>query len=220
MFLRAFTTFAMFTSIVAQAGEITVKALDAQGEPLSQVAVTLKGAASLKPQPAGKAEISQINTQFTPHVLIVPRLTDVSFPNLDNTRHQVYSFSAVKRFTTNLFAGREAEPVHFDQPGLVPIGCNIHDRMQAYIYVTDAPRYGISDSTGTILFDELPAGEYQIEALHPWQLRGGTVTRDAVLRRDSQKVDVSINIGTIGPDPRIPRRQTTNPLIRRNPFAR
>lgn len=220
MLLRMFTTFALATAVAAQAGEITVKAVDAQGAPLSQVAVALKGAGSLTPQAAGKAEISQINTQFTPHVLIVPRHTDVSFPNLDNTRHQVYSFSAVKRFTTNLFAGREAEPVNFDQPGLVPIGCNIHDRMHAYIYVTDAPRYGITDSTGTIRFDNLPAGEYQIEALHPWQTRAGTVAHSAVLRRDIQKLDVSISVGAIGPDPRIPRRQNSNPLIRRNPFAR
>jgi plastocyanin len=220
MFLRTFVCLAMITGVVAQAGEITVMALDARGEPLAQVAVTLKGPASLTPQPAKKAEVSQINTQFTPHVLIVPRLTDVSFPNLDNTRHQVYSFSAAKRFTTNLFAGREAEPVNFDQPGLVPIGCNIHDRMHAYIYVTDAPRYGISDSSGTIRFDNLPAGEYRIEALHPWQLRGGTIAHNAVLRRDTQKLDISINLGAIGPDPRIPRRQNTNPLIRSNPFAR
>jgi plastocyanin len=199
---------------------ITVRVTDANGLPLPHAVVTLSGAGLLPQPPPARAEVNQLNTQFQPHVLIIPRHTSVAFPNLDNTRHQVYSFSAVKRFTTNLFAGHEADPVEFDQPGLVAIGCNIHDRMHAYIYVTEAPRFTVTGADGLARFDGLDTGDYRIEALHPWQARANSFIREVRVRRAGQSLEQSVNVGATGPDPRTPRRQSTNPLIRSNPLAR
>ena len=218
MLLRLITTVSTCAIGALTAAELTVTTTNLQGSPVSQAVVTISGATLTGWPHSGEDEVDQVNTQFVPHVLVVPVDTAVSFPNSDNTRHQVYSFSAVKRFSTNLFSGREAEPVQFDQPGLVPIGCNIHDRMHAYIYVTNAPRYAITDEQCVARFSDLPAGEYQVEALHPWQIEPGT-TQHALVIKDAD-TEANLNLGRIGPDPRAERAQKFNPLIRSNPLAR
>jgi len=72
-----------------------------------------------------------------------------TFPNSDQIQHQVYSFSAPKTFKLSLYAGHKYPPVIFDRPGLVTLGCNIHDGMIGYIYVTDSPFFGRSDDAGS-----------------------------------------------------------------------
>lgn len=220
MQLRLLIALGLLGSTTTHAAELTVMTVDQQGTPLSRAVVTLSSPALTARPHSNKAEIDQLDTQFVPHVLVVPTDTSVSFPNSDNTRHQVYSFSAVKRFSTNLFSGREAAPVQFDQPGIVPIGCNIHDRMHAYIYVTDAPRYAITNEQGLVQFSDLPAGSYQIEALHPWQVQEGTSEHSLMITATEASVETSLNLGRIGPDPRVERAQKFNPLIRSNPLIR
>ena len=86
----------------------------------------------------GRFVVSQKNLQFHPFLTIVPVGADVSFPNLDPTKHHVYSFSPAKRFELKLFAKDQSRTVHFDKPGVVALGCNIHDQMSAFIVVTDS----------------------------------------------------------------------------------
>ncbi len=210
----------MWLPALAVSAELTVLAVAPDGKPLLNTVVALRGADLAPEVRANKAEMNQIRTQFEPHVLVIGRDSLVEFPNLDRTRHQVYSFSSVKRFVTNLYAGREADPVQFEKTGLVPVGCHIHDRMKAFIYVTDAPRYGITDGAGQVLFKDIAAGEYQLEALHPWQQAAGTVERDVRVLSSTQPITVRMQLGAIGSDPRQQKRAATNPLIRSNPFAR
>lgn len=218
-FIAAVFVLMCFSHAVTAAG-INVFAKDENGAPLANTIVTLTGPAALPIMGSEHPEMAQIRTQFQPHVLVVRRDSRVAFPNLDSTRHQVYSFSRVKRFVTRLYAGREADPVEFDQVGLVPIGCHIHDRMQAFIYVTDAPQFALTDATGKASFDALPAGEYDIEVLHPWQKKPGSQTRSTRLLSTSRDINLRFDLGEIGADPRIPQRPVSNPLIRSNPFAR
>lgn len=204
-------------SSLAATLEVTVT--DAQGKPLANSIVVLRGE-NLTPIDTSTTEVNQIANQFDPHVTVVHQHSAVIFPNLDQTRHQVYSFSNVKRFVTNLFAGREADPVSFDNVGIVPVGCNIHDRMHAYIYVTDAPLFAVTNIDGIARFDDLAIGEYQVEMLHPWQQSPGSVARDVRVRRAGRDLSIRESVGTIGSDPREPRRPVSNPLMRGNPFAR
>lgn len=81
--------------------------------------------------------MDQIDKQFVPYVLIVPQNNLVSFPNSDDIRHHVYSFSPTKKFELKLYSGRPKQPLLFDQHGIVTIGCNIHDAMVGYIYVSN-----------------------------------------------------------------------------------
>lgn len=126
-----------------------------------------------RPQPGPPprdAIMDQMNRTFVPHVLPVQKGTRVRFPNHDNVRHQVYSFSEAKRFQLPLYQGTPGAPVVFDKPGVVALGCNIHDRMSAYIVVVDTPHFGLTEKGHSTLRD-LPAGQYSV---HVWRegLRG------------------------------------------------
>ncbi len=87
-------------------------------------------------------EMDQVNRQFSPYVLAIQTGTRVLFANNDSVAHQVYSFSPPKHFELALYHGKPREPVLFDRPGIVTVGCNIHDNMVGYLYITDAPWFG------------------------------------------------------------------------------
>ena len=155
---------------------------DARGAPVEDAVawVVPKGAAA--PRPKRDAEIAQVDKTFVPLVTVVQAGTLVAFPNRDTTRHHVYSFSPAKRFEIKLYVGTPAAPELFDKPGVVVLGCNIHDHMIAYVAVVDSPWHGKSGKDGRIRLEGLPAGELDLHAWHyaqsaaldarPVQLRG------------------------------------------------
>ncbi|WP_454253558.1 methylamine utilization protein [Pseudomonas sp. Marseille-Q7302] len=148
----------------AQAAEIKVQVTDSQDAPLVDAVVMLSGQGLVpERQPAA---IDQQNRRFVPHVLAVSAGTAVSFPNSDDIRHQVYSFSSPKHFELPLYHGIPSAPVVFDQPGVVVVGCNIHDWMVGYIYVTAAGRSAVTDSQGQARL-EAPEGHYRLALWHP-----------------------------------------------------
>jgi plastocyanin len=110
--------------------------------------------------------IDQINKRFVPHVSVVRTGTAITFPNSDRIRHQVYSFSPAKTFSLKLYAGSPKTAVTFDQPGLVVLGCNIHDNMIAFVGVVDSPYFAKTTDTGTASLN-LPSGRYRLRAWHP-----------------------------------------------------
>jgi hypothetical protein len=93
--------------------------------------------------------------------------TAVLFPNKDNIRHHVYSFSPAKKFELPLYAGVPAEPVIFDKPGFVTLGCNIHDWMIAYVAVLPTPYFQVTGKEGRVTLRDLPAGQYSVEVWQP-----------------------------------------------------
>jgi hypothetical protein len=110
--------------------------------------------------------MDQINRAFAPDLLVIPVGSTVAFPNSDSVSHQIYSFSPAKRFQLPLYRGKPYPPVVFDQPGVVTMGCNIHDEMLAYIVVTDAAFFGRTNTTGAWSTD-VPSGDYRISIWHP-----------------------------------------------------
>lgn len=112
------------------------------------------------------AIMNQIDKQFEPHVLVVKAGTEVTFPNADNLFHHVYSFSPTKQFELKLYKEFTAEPLRFENAGIVDIGCNIHDWMLGYIVVADTPYYGKTNIQGQGLVS-LPHGEYTVRFWHP-----------------------------------------------------
>jgi plastocyanin len=112
----------------------------------------------------GKATIDQIDRQFVPRVSVIQTGTAVAFPNSDNIRHSVYSFSPSKVFTLKLYAGKPANPVVFDKPGIIVLGCNIHDNMLAWVLVVDTPYFARTDAAGIATLRNLSAGDYTLRA--------------------------------------------------------
>jgi plastocyanin len=160
------------TVLAVQAPALAATALSVtvtgpSGAPIDGAVVVAEPAAGA-PRPASgqKAVMDQRDLAFVPDVLVVQTGTAVDFPNSDQVRHQVYSFSPAKPFQLALYAGRAHAPVVFDHAGLVTIGCNIHDQMLGYVYVTDSPWYGRTGADGTLRLRDLPPGEYTLRVWH------------------------------------------------------
>ena len=148
--------------------------------------------------------VDQVNKEFVPYVLPVWVGTAVNFPNKDNIRHHVYSFSPAKNFELPLYTGNPAAPVLFDKPGAVVLGCNIHDWMIAYIYVSESPYFAKTAADGKATLSDLPPGDYTLRTWHP-RLEGkeGATERKLVIPR-SGVAEAAWDIG-LTPDFRIRR---------------
>lgn len=206
------------TMPVTLAATLSVRAQGGDGEPLANTVITLAGPETVPRMDSAQAVVRQQDLQFDPHVLVIRQHTDVVFPNLDDTRHQVFSFSAVKRFSTRLFGGEASPPIHFDQLGLVPVGCNIHDQMHAYIYVTNAQQFAVTDQAGRATFTDLPVGDYQLAAFHPWQ-RDPEASQRVNLTLATEPARWDVTLPSLRPDPREVDFQH-NPLKPKYPFFR
>jgi plastocyanin len=160
----------MAASISANAVDISVMVVDRDGRGVGEAVVTATpAAANAGASPTLKSAVmDQRNLAFVPRVLVVGVGTSVEFPNDDSVSHQVYSFSAAKRFQLPLYKGEVHPPVTFDRPGLVVLGCNIHDGMVGYIYVTDAPYFGKTEAVGSVQLKALPVGDYRIAVWSPF----------------------------------------------------
>ena len=162
-------TFA-FASL-SQAGDLTVIVVDRAGQAVAEVVAT---AALVTPKAAAGAAdhataiMDQQSLAFVPRVLVVTVGTKVEFPNSDSVSHEVYSFSPAKRFQLPLYKGAVHPPVTFDKPGLVVLGCNLHDQMVGYIYVTEAPFYGKTDAQGALHLTNMPTGDYLVTLWSPF----------------------------------------------------
>ena len=151
------------------AAQLTATVTNNEGNPLASAVVYLLPMGNLKLPAPRNAEIDQRNRMFEPEVSVVQAGASVSFPNSDNIRHQVYSFSPAKTFNLKLYSGKPAAPVVFDKPGAVVLGCNIHDRMVAWVLVVDTPWFGRTDANGKVTLSAVPDGDYQLAAWHPGQ---------------------------------------------------
>lgn len=153
-------------SFISKAASVQLRAQDANGAPLAKVVLAAVPLTAPSAPTQSELEMRQEEQQFIPDLLVIQRGARVAFPNLDVTRHHVYSFSAARRFELKLYLGDPAAPVHFDTAGIVTLGCNIHDWMLAHIAVVDTPYFGVSDTKGNVQIS-LPAGAYTLWAWHP-----------------------------------------------------
>ena len=181
----------------AVAGDLVVQVRTANGAGVPNAVVTVYPGGRPAPLAArGSYQIAQRDLQFSPFVLVVPVGADVSFPNFDNVRHQVYSFSPVKRFELRLYAREQARSVHFDRAGIVPLGCNIHDRMIAFIDVVDTGFAVRTDASGIARFSGVPAGPLIYRVWHPFLRAPGNQLelRTAVPARGTASQAVPVNL--------------------------
>ena len=151
--------------------------------------------------PAEPVTIEQRDEEFAPYVTPILVGTKIAFSNRDSVQHQVYSLSKPKRFELPLYSGNARETVTFDQPGVVTLGCNIHDWMVAYIVVLATPHFAASGTDGTASIGALPAGRYQLEVWHP--RLAGQVQREIVIASGDPAPQIILL--TLKPDRRIRR---------------
>ena len=164
--------------IVTQGGVVATK------PPLA--VVYLEGSFS-KRTSAADAQMLQKNLTFVPTLLPVQTGTRVAFPNLDDTYHNIFSFSPAKRFDLGRYRPdeRPIPSVVFDVSGLVTVRCDIHEHMRGLILVLDTPYFAMSDGDGRFRLSGLPPGHHTLKAWlsskttleHPVELTSGSILR-------------------------------------------
>jgi plastocyanin len=213
--LRALGTVMAFAVASAHGAVLSVSVLDGQNQPIADAVVAVTAISpSSAPQATSTtpAVMDQLDLAFVPGVLVVPTGAAVIFPNSDTVAHQVYSFSPTKRFELGLYRGHPHQPVVFDHPGLVVLGCNIHDNMVGYIFVTDAQYFGKSDRQGMWRGDVPPAAQYEVLV---WSARLSGKMEAMRTRVDVHETPLALELHLPGPL-RAAVTQERNPRARYN----
>lgn len=152
----------MTISGFSDASTVEVNLSDQNGMPVQHAVISIPSVKIAKNNRI--AIMDQINKQFYPHVLVVQKGQSVDFPNSDNIRHHVYSFSQPNQFEIKLFSGSEAQALSFKHSSVVVLGCNVHDNMIGYIYVNDGELTAITDEFGKAIMT-LPDRVKSIETI-------------------------------------------------------
>jgi plastocyanin len=185
--LNVLVIIAALAGTSAAAATLGVDVTDAQGKPAPNSVVTLvpDSGQTLASHVPERSIIDQRHEMFIPLVVVVRKGGEVVFTNNDTTMHQVYSFSPIKQFQFEIDQGQVSKPVVFDKAGVAAIGCNIHDSMVAFAFVSDAPWAVVTDAKGHAELRDVPDGTYRASAWHPQMPPG----------RQSQSVTVKIGGG-------------------------
>ena len=176
------------------AGELSVLVTDSAGQPLENVVVYAETKNKQSMDAPLTAAVEQKGKKFLPLVSVVQTGASVTFPNNDTVRHHVYSFSPAKNFELKLYSGITAAPITFDKAGTVVLGCNIHDKMIAFIQVVDTPYFGKTNALGKFVFKDLPNAQYVLKTWHYALAKENVVVEQAVSIKGIEKQTVKINI--------------------------
>jgi len=139
-------------------------------------------------------DIEQKNKEFSPDILPVVAGQEVRFPNLDKIYHNVFSISPVKSFDLGQYKSTEPPKlVTFENPGLVPIYCNIHPQMITYVVVLENNAYAITDKDGTFQIGNVPPGTYNVNA---WLPQAKRVSQEIVIQ-PGEKTEIHLEVAEI-----------------------
>ena len=146
---------------------VTLALRDASGAAVPSAVVYLDGAARGPVKAPTQVVIDQRDKVFVPEVTVVQAGTDISFPNSDSVSHHVYSFAQPNAFELPLYKGGTRPLVRFDHPGVVTLGCNIHDSMIGYVVVVETPHFATTDANGSVTLPNVAPGSYQVQVWSP-----------------------------------------------------
>ncbi len=180
------------------AAEIRVTVRTPAGAAVRGAVVELRSPATAAPLPRAAGDtpvIRQRDQRFVPEVVAIKPGDSVRFPNDDPVMHHVYSLSPTKPFELPLYGNDEIPAIAFEREGIVRIGCNIHDNMRGYIYISDAYAFGVTADDGAFTFGQVAAGDYDLTVWHPRMRDGDRVGERAlaVTSGERQAVDVTVD---------------------------
>ncbi|MCP5144092.1 MAG: methylamine utilization protein [Gammaproteobacteria bacterium] len=173
------------------------------GSAVAEAVVLVSPADATVARPVREAvihEIRQANEEFIPKVIVVHPGDSVAFPNDDPVMHHVYSFSPAKTFQLHLYGRDDVPSVTFDQEGVVALGCNIHDHMRGYVYVTSASASGVTGEDGIVNIPDLAPGSYQVSLWHPRlkHERAGKAIEVTQARSQTQSLVLDLRVSRLG----------------------
>jgi plastocyanin len=160
-------TFLTLGATAAQAANINGKVTAGKGNSVVWVEAV---PAKTFPKADKTLTIDQKALTFQPHIVVVPAGATVDFRNSDNVQHNIFwpSVSGNKKLGHNLgtWPKGQTRTFRFDAPGVVPLLCNVHPEMSAYIIVTPTPYYAETDLSGNFNIANVPDGKYTVTAWH------------------------------------------------------
>jgi plastocyanin len=201
--LLAVATVLILGAAPAHAGRVVIEVVDTNGRPVADAIVSLApmpGTTSRGIAPATRF-VDQKDETFQPYVTALHPGDSVIFRNSDNTRHHVYSFSDMVKFEYMLGPGESSPALLMNNPGNAAVGCNIHDQMLTYLYVTKDPEMATTDAQGRASIDGVNAGQYRAHAWHPQLRPGVTLPIQGVTVSEAAPATVRFNLALL-PDPR------------------
>lgn len=166
--------------------------IDKAGKPVGDAIVYALPQKSVPGKSPPIITVDQIDKEFVNRVTPLQTGSAVNFPNSDDIRHHVYSFSPAKTFELPLYMGTPAKPVIFDKAGEITLGCNIHDWMHGHIYVVDTPFFVKTGEDGKGKIDLTP-GEYEVYIWHQEMQGKPEENAQRVTVVDSGKVNFTID---------------------------
>ena len=177
---RVVLSLAVLASLPAAAAEIagTIKVADPAEADRTVVYVESVPGAAVPPKQ--RLRLSQKGARFTPTVLPVVQGTEVDMTNDDIVTHNVFSKAPVKTFDLGLYSKEERNVVKFDKPGVVPIFCSIHPRMNATVVVLQNPFFAKPDERGTFRINGVPAGQHTLKVFRHGHLEPIAVRKVSV----------------------------------------
>ncbi|MDP2349273.1 MAG: methylamine utilization protein [Gammaproteobacteria bacterium] len=201
--------FCLGTSHQANAGELRISIQDADtGTPLEDVIVEVILPAESQPTylTTVDASVDQQEKEFVANVTVITRGSRANFPNSDDILHHVYSFSPAKVFELPLYGNGQNIDYYqlFDLPGVIELGCNIHDWMLGYIYVSQTDLVAKTDRTGQAVISNIPAGEYEVRIWHSRADTGAPEMNQQVVFSDTQPARLQMAL-TLQRDSRLRR---------------
>ena len=163
---------------------------------LADVLVYVKsGAKGTYPIPSEAVLLDQKGCDYSPHMVAMRAGQPLKIRNSDDTLHNIHPRpTANPEFNIGqprqgMESVREGEKGFTKPEVMIPVGCDVHPWMRAYISVFDHPFYAVSNEGGTFEIKGLPAGEYEIEAFHG-KLKGQT-QKLTVKDAEAAKLDFS-----------------------------
>ena len=141
---------------------------------LANVLVRVVGGLSEKtyPVPAEEVTLSQKGCVYAPHVFAVRVGQTILIQNPDGINHNSHMLPRVNTKFNKSMNERRKETKHIFKKAEDPfsIKCDIHNWMQSYCAVMDHPFFAVTGKDGQFTIEDLPPGEYEIEAWHELQM--------------------------------------------------
>ena len=182
---------------------LTAAILDQSGHAVEYAVVSLHTDTPSQADPSTVVVMDQRRLQFEPTVLAIQVGSNVSFPNEDDVRHHVYSFSHPNSFELKLYHGEGGQYQRFEHTGIVALGCNIHDGMLGFLRVVDTPYFATSDASGSLEIENVPPGNYTIQLWHP-DLGTRIVQQHITMSAGPSNISLSLDLDEKAPAPAKP----------------
>ncbi|HUG55057.1 MAG TPA: carboxypeptidase regulatory-like domain-containing protein [Vicinamibacteria bacterium] len=145
------------------------QSIEVQDGGVKDVFVYVKsGVQGTYPPPTEPVQLDQKGCQYFPHMVAVQAGQPIKITNSDETLHNIHPRPTVnEEFNIGQpRKGMESTKTFTKREIMIPVGCDVHPWMRSYVSVLDHPFHAVTKEDGTFEIKDLPAGEYEIEAVH------------------------------------------------------